>query len=342
LFLSFVVFWPAEILAQVPGGFALQVNGQVRYAESKVPADNVLVRIEAFDGGNFNQIMTDRTGKFSFAGLRPISYIITVHMPGYIDYSERVDLQVNPSPYLNVLLMADKNSIQNRVDQMISLAPAVIDSNTPPEARNEYQTGKALLDQGKQDKITEATVHFQKALAIYPKFLDAELMLGLAYMDLAQWDQAEKALLAAIGINPNASTAYFALGSIYAQQKNYPKAEEVLAKGVKLNDAAPEGHYMLADVYWNMANAGSTDANKLRSWFESSWREVKRSLELNPKLASAHLLSGNLLLKAQRAKEALDHFEQYLKLEPKGQYAEQTKVLVDKIKKALADSDKKT
>src|SRR5690349_3799802 len=111
----------------VPGGFALQVNGQVRYADSRAPADNVLVRIEAFEGGGFNQIMTDRTGKFSFAGLRPISYIVTVHMPGYVDYSERVDLQVNPSPYINAMLMADKNSIQNRATQLISLAPSVID-----------------------------------------------------------------------------------------------------------------------------------------------------------------------------------------------------------------------
>ena len=245
-------------------------------------------------------------------------------------------MQVTATEYVYFELVPDKNSIQNQTNQLISLAPTVVDSNTPPAARDEYTAGKALLDQGKPDKIADATKHFEKALTIYPKFLDAEIMLGLAYMDLSQWDQAEKALLAAIDINGNASTAYLALGDLYSRQKNFTKAAEMLAKGVKVNDSSPEGHYMLANVYWKMASAGSTNETDVRTWFESSWREVKRALELKPAYASAHLLSGNLLLKARRAKEALDHFEQYLKLEPKGEFAEETKALVEKIKKALS------
>jgi type IV pilus assembly protein PilF len=262
-------------------------------------------------------------------------------LAGYVEVERTVNLQTTVSEYVEFELTADKTAIQNQASQIISLAPSVIDTNAPPEAQNEYTAGKALLDQGTPDKITEATKHFEKALTIYPKFLDAELMLGLAYMDLSQWDQAEKALLAAIDINGNASTAYLALGDIYGRQKNYTKAEEMLSKGVKLNDSSAEGHYMLANVYWNLASAGSSNEADLRKWFESSWREAKRALELKPTYAPAHLLSGNLLLKARRAKEALDHFEQYLKLEPKGEFADQTKALVEKIKKALAEQEKK-
>jgi len=75
---------------------------------------------------------------------------------------------------------------------------------------------------------------------------------------------------------------------------------------------------------------------------EKAWKETNRSLELNPGYAKAHLLAGNLLLKARRAKDALGHFEEYLKLEPNGEFAAQTKTLVQKIKDALAQSEKRS
>ena len=71
---------------------------------------------------------------------------------------------------------------------------------------------------------------------------------------------------------------------------------------------------------------------------ESSWKEVKRALELDPKHARAHLLAGDLLLRARHPKEALGHFEEYLKLEPNGEFTTQTKTVVEKIKKALSET----
>jgi len=63
---------------------------------------------------------------------------------------------------------------------------------------------------------------------------------------------------------------------------------------------------------------------------------VKQALALDPNLAAAHLLKGNLLFKVRRAADAQHEFEEYLRLDPKGQYADQTRALVEKIKKALA------
>ncbi len=63
-------------------------------------------------------------------------------------------------------------------------------------------------------------------------------------------------------------------------------------------------------------------------------------MELDPNLADAHLLKGNLYFKVHRAEDALHEFEEYLRLDPKGQFADQTRSLVDKIKKALAQTKK--
>ena len=71
-----------------------------------------------------------------------------------------------------------------------------------------------------------------------------------------------------------------------------------------------------------------------------SWtdEEVKRALVLDPNLAGAHLLKGNLLLRVGRANDALTEFNEYLRLEPNGPFAGETHTLIEKIKKATTQS----
>ena len=324
----------------VPSNFSLQINGQVRLADTKTPAENALVRLESFGGGMDGQIITDRTGKFSFSGLQPQRYVVTIHIPGYIDVRQDVELSTSPSGYVNALMVRDKNSIVNRQDpNQPLLHPPVIDSNVPIEAQTEYAAAQSILKKGETAKTTEAITRLDKAIALYPKYTEAHLAKGLAHMDLQEWEKAEKSLRTAAELTPNAATAYWALGDIYTRQKKYSTAEEALLKGIAANDQHAEGHFALANVYWEMAPAAK-DETAFRKSLGSSWKEVRRALELNPKHARAHLLAGNLLLKARHADEALGHFEEYLKLEPKGELADQTRNVVQKIKQAMAQNTK--
>jgi tetratricopeptide (TPR) repeat protein len=52
--------------------------------------------------------------------------------------------------------------------------------------------GVSALAEGGKDKTALAVKCFEKAVSIYPKFVDARFRLGTAYMDLAQWDKAEQ------------------------------------------------------------------------------------------------------------------------------------------------------
>lgn len=333
-----VVFGVISLFGQ---SFSLQINGQIRYAESKMPAENVLVRVESTSGGMTDQIVTDRTGKFSFTRLRAEQYIVTIHAPGFYDIKETIDLMTSNTGYVNALLVRDTLSLANNRSNAISLTGVgVVDANIPLEAQNEYTKAKVLIDERKDDKINEGIQHLEKAIAISPSYLAAQLMLGTAYMDLRKWQRAEKPLLKVIEINAEASTAYFALGEAYRREKKYAEAEKILGDGLKLNADSAEGHTTLAKVYWDMAPT-QKDELKFKASLESSWKEVKRALELNPQLAEAHLLAGNLLLKARRAGSALIHFEEYLKLEPNGEFAADTRVLATKIRQALSQPEKK-
>jgi regulator of sirC expression with transglutaminase-like and TPR domain len=75
-----------------------------------------------------------------------------------------------------------------------------------------------------------------------------------------------------------------------------------------------------------------------RPILEKAYSHVSQSLKLKPDLAQAHLVKGNLYLKVGRAPDAVIEFEEYLRLDPKGPFAEQTRATTEKIKKALAST----
>ncbi|MFN0138869.1 MAG: hypothetical protein ACKVQW_02125 [Pyrinomonadaceae bacterium] len=91
-----------------------------------------------------------------------------------------------------------------------------------------------------------------------------------------------------------------------------------------------------ASIQANRANIISSSPSVI----DASVPAEAKTLHLNAKLPDAQLLAGNLLLKAGRGKDALGYFEEYLKLEPKGEFAEQTQTLVKKIRKSLAEEKK--
>ena len=315
-----LIFAAAPTLAQ-------QIQGQVRYIDNNQPAVRIPISCDG-TGGNLIQI-TDASGKFFFR-VSPGQYTCRVHIPGYREEEQSAtltDLQSNE--YFFFKLRSDASAKP--------ASTVIIDANVPEAARKEFEKGEASLAGGKKGQLEEATQHYEKAMSLYPKFLQAELRLGTTYMDLQQWDKAEAALRRAVEIDPKAANAYLALGELYYQQKKGPEAEKVLQDGLAIEDRSWQGHLTLGRVYYDMALKIKDDAQS-RPLLEKSYEQAKRALELNPKFAAAHLLKGNLLMRVRRAPDALVEFEEYLKLEPKGQMADQTRAYADKIRKALAEA----
>ena len=86
--------------------------------------------------------------------------------------------------------------------------------------------------------------------------------------------------------------------------------------------------------------AGVKDEAQWRPPLEKSYQEVKQALDLDPNFAAAHLLKGNLYFKVRRAEDALKEYDEYLRLDPNGEFAASTRELADRIRKALAQDKK--
>jgi tetratricopeptide (TPR) repeat protein len=308
------------VLAQLGGPTSPgQIHGQVRYAVGGAPAFQILVRLERFDGGLVDQQLTDRNGRFRFSSLRRLTYNVFINTAGFLPVEQQVELLTKNNDYLILTLKADNSGSSSS-----TTGPAVIlDAKVPVEARKEFERGRiALLGKERQQ---EGITHLEKAILIYPKFLEAHLMLGTAYMDAHQLDKAEAALRKALKINPALPEAYFALGEIYRQQRKYAEAEKVLREGLKNGNHFWQGHYTLGRVYWEMHD------------IVKAGPQIGLAIQLKPDLAEAHLLAGNILLRAHKPDDALLEFQEYLRLAPKGAFSGEAQELIRKIKRALAE-----
>lgn len=320
-------------IAQVstsPSTATVEIHGQVRFVEGGKPAANVVVRLESYDGGgSIAEAFTDRLGKFRFTALPPAMYSVRVRQPGFRDAQQNVDMTTTSSGLVMLQLVRDAAASNN------STVVGAIDATVPAAAQKEFDKGVAALAAGGKEKTAFAAKCFEKAVSIHPPFVEARLKLGTAYMDLGEWGKAENALLATVDAEPRAFNAFFALGEVYLRENKLDDAEKVLAKGLVIEDQSYLGHLGLARVYWEKARA-IKDLTEARPSLEKSYEEVKRALNLNPQLAAAHLLKGNLLLRVARTPDAVIEFDEYLRLEPNGAFAPETRALVERIKKATA------
>ena len=185
-----------------------QITGQVRYADGGQPAFNVLVSCDSFNSGHIGQEFTDRSGRFRFSNLAPSQYTVKVRVAGYIEESQTAELLTSPSANLQFQLKSDGSPKPGSSNTLL------IDSSVPADAQKEFDRAIAALAGGKKENLEEAVRRLENAVAIYPKFTEAQLKLGTVYMDLQQWDQAEKALRKVLEIDPKAANAYFALGEV--------------------------------------------------------------------------------------------------------------------------------
>jgi tetratricopeptide (TPR) repeat protein len=145
------------------------------------------------------------------------------------------------------------------------------------------------------------------------------LQLGIVYMELEKYEDAQTALQKTNELNPNAPGGYLALGTLFNQQKKYDEAEKALTQGLQLNGDVPQGQYELAKTFW--ATGKWQDAEP----------HAQKAVALAPSLAPAHVLLGNIALRRQDPMGAIKEFQEYLRLDPKGPMSPGVAQMIQKI-----------
>jgi tetratricopeptide (TPR) repeat protein len=131
----------------------------------------------------------------------------------------------------------------------------------------------------------QAIVCFERALALRPRYVEAENNLGLSWRDLNEIDKAKTAFQTAIdwqGDHPVDSQPFLNLGMLLADASDFKQALPYLEKALALSPDNPRVHEELAHVY-----EATDDLPKAQS-------ELERAVALAPSASGLHFKLGRV------------------------------------------------
>jgi tetratricopeptide (TPR) repeat protein len=305
-------------------GSSLEIAGQVRSPDNRSVVPNVMVRLDRYVGGLVDQVATDSTGRFRFSRLNAGQYVVSVKTDDAAATTAQIDIsRFIPRQYIILQLQPVGETFRRREPRP---AAATVDARVPENARKEYDHARVAAQ---EKRPAETVAHLEKAIALYPDFYEAQLMLGVTDMELRQWDRAERELRRAVELRPKASAAFVALGEVYRRQKKYTDAEKTLVEALKVDQASWQGHFTLGRVYWELNEPMKAAPH------------VGQSLKIKPDYPEGRLLAGNIFMRLNMPENALVEYEEYLRLAPDGEFAQLTQANVKKLRQALAKKNEK-
>ncbi len=215
-----------------------------------------------------------------------------------------------------------------------------------------YGLGKALV---RKDDLGGAQTALMKAGQLDPELPGVNFYLGTIYRSLAQ-DSAAIAAFEKERVNsPEQEEVLVNLATLYQENQQLDKAMEVLEEVVALNPDKTDASLSMANVHNAQGNTAKAEAI-YRSILEKNpgqqdviWYNIgvnafnndkrdeaaqafEKSIEANKKNSDAHKMLGYTLVGLGKHKEAIQHFEAYLKLE-NGPEAQQVAAVLEQLRK---------
>ena len=166
----------------------------------------------------------------------------------------------------------------------------------PDDADTWYLLGRTKFS---ETNYSEAVSCFQRALALRPKYIEAENNLGLAWKALSEMDKARDAFQTAIdwqGDTPLDAQPFFNLGTLLADQNNLDKAIPLLNRAAAIAPKNPSIHEELGKAY-----LAQQDLQKAQ-------KELELAITLAPDISSLHYKLAQIYRKEGLADQAEKEF----------------------------------
>lgn len=278
------------------------VKGKVTDADGK-PVDKAKVVVD-FKGGveMKRELSTNRRGEFIQVGLPPGPYLVTASKDGVGVSEEEVMIRIGDAPEL-----------------VMALRPAAAAASEADQAfRKVFGEAVAFAN---ADKYDEAIAKFTEAAGMRADCYACYMNLGNSYYQKDDHAKAETAFKKAIELSPNEPKPYQALADLYSAMGKRTEAAEMTTKAVGLGGAASA-----QDLYNNGVNLWN--AGK----FPEAKAQFEAAIKTDPNYADAQYWVGMATLNSGDMTNATQYFENYLKLAPTGEFADQAKGVLASLK----------
>jgi tetratricopeptide (TPR) repeat protein len=291
------------------------VSVRVTYQQNHRSASGMRVTLLAAMGGMAGIRTTDGNGGATFDAVGSGRYQVEVSGPDIETTKSEVFEAggTNGGPYIT-------ERIEVRLKETAGAAPGgALASNVPEAAQKEFNLGSKEMDNKHWE---EAKVHFQKAIAAFPKYAEAFNNLGQVEIQLKDGKNAVEAFRSAAQINPSLQQANLYLGQFYYENIQYKEAEPYL---LHASADQPKSAKLLTALANTEMQNGESDLALANA------RKVP-SLPDHKQFAISHLIVAQALTGKGKDDEIVKEYEEYLKEAPDSPLAPRVKDALAKLK----------
>lgn len=299
---------------------SFSVTGTVRDAVTHAQLENVRIELKAFGGAAVATVFTGGNGRFEIDSIGDGAYTLVADEPGFQIASQGVEVQDTSVYGIQFELVRSPDS-----DASVGGTVSQRELSIPHKAHDDMEKGKALL-YGKSD-YQGSIKSFEKATQEYPDYYEAYTQIGIAYMKLADAGASEKAFRKSMELSQeHYPDAYIGLAELFLNGKRFADAEPLSRKA-----AAIDSHSWRANSQLARALLG------LQRFPEAETCAVA-AVALQPGNPELYLILADVHIQLQNESALLDDLNHYLKLAPTGSFAEQARLMHDKVQQSLAAS----
>jgi Tfp pilus assembly protein PilF len=263
-------------------------------------------------------LYTNKHAEFRFPNLREGEYYVQAIADEkiYEPITQRIWLDRSYNYQLTITLRK-KEEIAKRKEGTQVVSATELDRAAPAAARKEYDQAVRWAAKG---DTTQAIERFKRAITIYPDYLEAHNDLGAQYLKLKRFDEAAEQFRIVLEKNPAYFNSRFNLGLVLIEQKNYVAAIAQLKQAVAIDGASPAPRLWLGVA---LLQTGDLPGAEI---------ELSRALVTGgPSFVAAHYYLALVFMRRGDSVEASRALKAYLEESPKGEYAEEARLLLKKL-----------
>lgn len=182
--------------------------------------------------------------------------------------------------------------------------------------------GNAQLEAGDNEA---AIATFTEVLAQAPECVECHYNIGLAHMNMRQYEEAEASFQQVVTLDPMSVDGFNGLASVYNATRQFDRAAEASARASELAGADPAASGS-ADAIYNQGviffNAGQ---------MAEAQTQFQNTIAVDPNYADAYFQLGMASLNLGQIPQALEAFEGYLEVAPDGPRAAEVQGFVQQL-----------
>ena len=315
----FLLFFVSGVKAQVGVN---TISGNV-FNDARRPVPETFVELLTEFNSVVQRARTNQSGHYSFTRIPYGKYIVRVKPHGTDLQEEEKPVDIynmsgDPRRQMPMYEQVDFYLLTRReANGLREVTGVVFAQEVPKEASDIYAT----VD---RSDISDATAaKLESAVKVFPKYHDAQLLLGSIYIQSQKFAEAEKAFAIVTEVNPQGFNGWYGLG--HAQfSLNNPASIGSLQKALDINKESSPGWYIMGLAQRKSKNYGEAlkALQKAKKYDDGKTPDVNWNLAL--------LYYHNL----KKPIEAANELEYYLKIDKDAKNKDQVIALIKKFRSA--------